>query len=356
MTISVLILAEFDPVSVCALHRDAIRGYAAAHGLSRAIDIRLAVATAYTPEHRDADWVGSYATGTAKVVGGDPIMDFVTNHTDPAMVDFAESADIIQVCPAIGQPWASYPDTPPGSLNDTPHATYFNVQWDRILRGKKHKVAYFHGSRTTWAYRDAYARFFRDAGYVLATSTLDYATLMPAAYLPPPVSPRPEMAGRAPLRADDDPLIVSHTPSDPSNCSTAEFLAMCSRLGIVARYKTMRPFHEVMTAKRESHAYFDHLRGSYSVNTLEGMAVGCVPLVGLTPACRDFLATEGMGAFPGPEIVTASDLGRALAGLSASPEGTRAYQERAHRWVHEQYASDKIAQRLIKFYQGVLDR
>lgn len=344
----VFALAEFDPASVVLSHRDALR----LHG---GVDLRLAVHAAYTRRQRQADWTrvqfDHYDRKTDRT-------EYTEQPLDPAMLDFASEAEVFQIAPGIGQPWASEDQAPRyGTADEPPLSPYLGVVWKDCFAAAKTKVAFFHGSRCCWANRPSYANHYRQLGCTLATSTLDYAVELDATWLPPTVPGRwqrgtssPE--DRAPLRGDDDPLVVAHTPTDPSNCGTAEFMRLAASLGIVVQFVTNAPPEDAIAAKTASHAVYDHMRGSFSMNTLEGMALGCVPLVGVTERCWTRMGECGFDPLE-PRIADFNGLAAWLRQLRDSPALTRSLQESTWQYAREQFGAKHIAEHLTRFYEGV---
>lgn len=348
---AVFALSEFDPACVCLSHAKALRTSVAP---SRSVTYKLAAHVAYTQAQRDADWWRA-----ALKRAGAERTEYDEREVDMAMLAYADSADIVQIAPGIGQPWASDEgDLRPrmGTADDPPMAPYFGVaNWPELLM-RKPRVAFFHGSKNAWANRVAYADYYREKGYALAASTLDYAVAMDAAWLPPCVGAL-DAGASAPLRGDDDPLIVAHTPTDPSNCHTEEFMQIARSLGVIVRYVTPTAAcsspSEALRAKSSAHAVFDHLRGSFSSNTVEGMARGCVPLVGVSTPCAERLRREGVSAFA-PYVRDAGTLRSALITLRDDPSLTRVLQVQARQWVQTYLGTEAISARLTRFYEGLV--
>ena len=346
----ILALADFDPAGVVLSHRDALRA------CCPDIDFRVALHTAYTPRQRGADWVGASLQGCDAqgrefyAPGGGDL---------PALLEFAYSADVIQIHPGIGQPWADQPEhfLPE---RDPPVAPYFGRKdWPEIIGGSRarHLVAFFHGSVHARANIEGYRQ--RYAGLHFAASTLDYAVDLDAAYLPPAL-PLPAVA--APLRADDDPLIVAHTPTNPSIASTEIFLAAARAAGVVVNYASRRSHEEALAAKQRSHMTFDHLRGTFSVNSLEAASLGSIPLVALAESGRVRGHVEGLwgNAPPWPQLQPGLEGERALPKLLRTladdygfPGATRTGQELVRAWFTEHFTPAPIAARLERFYRGL---
>lgn len=377
----VLAIAEFDPAGVILGHRDALRRHAPG------LDFRVALHSAYTERHAAADWVFERAVSHNLLGGGaranpsigHPCANFGPSGCDlSGLVEFARSADVVQFHPGIGQPWADKLEVfGPAARLDPPWAAYFGLAWDRSgLRGDPSKryvfplstrlpafVAYFHGSTNAWHHRHAYAKEYGSWSAGLATSTLDYADGLsgalgtrPAIYLPPAIE-LPLLA--APPRASDDPLIVAHCPTNPGISSTKEFFGLARKLGVVVRYGHQISPQEVMRIKAECNAGFDHLRGSFSVNTLENCALGLAPLCGLKWPYALRLEEEGIAEPPWwgltehNALLDLDDLEVALARLAADPSLTCSRQFRARGWVGRFFSNEAVAKRLVNFYGGL---
>ena len=363
MTTRILVIAEFDPCGVCLSHRDAVRAWCDAHP-GHDIDIRVALNVAATPRQRDADWVflefQGVAADTHEFSYGKPCPE----EKIESIIDFARKADILQVCPGIGSPWASDPGSAhaPGMPGDFPKVNYFDRGvWEEIVTQAKVKVAYIHGSRNAWAHRREYAAFY-GKDHRLATSTLDYTFEMSAAYLPPAPGveitngvPAIALGSQSELRSDDDPLIVAHTPTDPANCSTEFFMKACRELGINVSYMPGYGDHEeCLAVKRGAFAGFDHLRGSFSVNHLENCMLGLASLVGLKPEYALCLAVNGFGVMPSLGVVDQASLYRALKALRDSPSLTREHQNACFTWAWNNYSMARIGERMADFYTMLL--
>lgn len=343
MSLRVLIVADFDPAGVCLSHRNALRQ------VHPEVDIRVALHTCYGPMHEGADYKFLSFRGISEKGQGIFEETCSKEKVDELMV-FARSADVIQVCPGIGQPWGGKREGPADNMANPPTVWYFERDWKEILKNAPARVAYFHGSVHTWTHLEEYRALYTRLGYILSTSTLDYACEMPAAYLPPYIDAG-SYGERAALRHSDDPLVVAHTPTDPSIASTAEFLALAKRLGISVIHREQVPHAQSIEAKRNAHAVFDHLRGSFSVNTLEACALGCAPLVGLKRRYADRLMDEGFDDFPG-WVEDLKDLEVKLIRLRDDPEATRDLQHAAYKWVRQNLNASIIGERMFSFYSG----
>jgi hypothetical protein len=324
----ILAIAEFDAAGVLTGHREALRALG--------VDYRIAVIDEYGYRSDLAhDW--PHADGS---IGG--------------LREFAEEADILQFHPAIGQPWSST-DTSP-HFHDGENEGLFGIDWTVI---PARRVSLFHGSRNAWANAPTYAAHWKKRGHAIWATTLDYVIAMGADYAPPAIFLPP--GARAPLRGNDDPLIVAHSPTDPSLCHTEEFRAIARTMdGIVIDYMNRRPHAEVMRRKRQAHAGFDHLRGAFSVNTLENCALGLVPLVGVRADVILRLHREGFGGanlgFQGSVLFQVRDvatLQRMLRKHVEEPAYTRSIQDCAYTWFEDCWRPEIIGARLKRMYEGL---
>lgn len=336
-----LIVGEFDPAGVGLGHRDALR--------RQGWDARVASEFVYTQRQADADW---YTLRWSFDGGG---------RWHPQMFDrdalfaFAEECDVIQVCPGLAQPWADSPEVfLPVERRDAPASPRFDVVDWTVLAPKAARVAYFHGSVTAWVNRALYREWYTGRGYTLAASTLDYACDLPAVYLPPVQDPVWPVAS---FRDDRHDLMVVHCPTNPAVNHTAEIKDACGRTGVSLRIHHRMPHEVVMRAKALAHVGFDHLRGSFSVNTLENAAARLVTLVGMEPRYAERLAVEGFKPLPqvlSHPLVTPADLAVALAMLKDDPSLTRRLQAECWAWA-EQFESGRIGARLNAFYSHLLE-
>lgn len=311
----ILAVTEFPAASVNGSHRAALR--------SIGIDYRIATRTAYM--RCEVDWcldVG-YIDG---------------------MKEFAEAADLIQFHPAIGQPW-SYQDMTP-RYEPVERLPFGNItRWPDVPR-----IYYFHGSRNAAANIEKYREYYSGRGDIWA-STVDYAYKMQAYYAPPCFDY--SQYQRAPLRTDDCPLVVCHTPTDPGNCHTDVFkAAFYNKSDVIPVFGTGKPHIHTMAMKARCHAGFDHLRGGYSVNTLENCALGLVPLCAMPKELVEL--AEYYGGRPLPSIWqqqidrdTIADIVRTLA---ADPGLTRRYQQEAYDWQRHVFDPKRVAELLAAEY------
>ncbi len=341
----ILSVGEFDAASVSLGHRTALKAVG--------IDYRVAIQRALTVRQFEADWVAEEFTRWETTPQGNRGVVERVDHDVSTLRAFAEEADVIQFYPGVGNgrgQWADRADVWAPRIGwDPPEVPCFGIEWGKIAK-RARRVAYFHGSVNTWAHRVQYREHYQKLGWALASSTVDYAVELGTAYLPPAL----EVPGEPSLlRTEDDPLIVAHTPTNPAIASTEDFLRAARGAGVVVRMAHRRPHAEVMGLKKTCNAGFDHLRGSFSVNTLENCAMGLVPLVGLRPEYAERLRHERIPRPPGPAVETLEDLQRALQTLSEDVAVTREYQEAARAWFLRHFTPMMAAPRLRAFYEGL---
>lgn len=335
--IRVLSLGEFPPASDEIGHRDILA--------DSDIDYRVAIQHAYVPRHLAADWIASaLCYGAVGQLKGD-VAD---------LVDFARTADIIQVTPGIGQPWADTGVAPRAELNP-PWIRYFGLDWVKIVAGARARVAYFHGSYNTAVHTVAYAKMYRDAGWTLAASTLDYSCWMDAFYIPPTIDAEILASRIASPRGNDDPLIIAHTPTNPAVCNTQEIKTITAQLGVPLSFITRAPHKVALRAKLRASAGFDHLRGSFSVNTIENTALGLVALFGLREDCAQRFSSNGYICCPGQRIESIVELQDAIIALRDDPPLTRFLQEAWYSWAHTNFSARAMRFRLETFYHSLME-
>jgi hypothetical protein len=318
--LKVLAVTEFDAVGVLAGWKRAV---------APEVDLRIAVHKQFA-RHGDIladDWV----------LG--PKCHF------PSLWDFARRADVIQFHPAIGQPW-SVESLAPRFGMDADTLPYGPIEWARI---DKPKIALFHGSRNAAANAEIYSVAYRKRGMHIWATTLDYVARMAATYTPPILPPD---FTSAKLRQDHEPLIVAHAPTDPENCQTRPFIDLCARLGTVVKLLVNQSHAEVLATKAKCNAGFDHLRGAFSINTLENARAGLVTLVGLKPEFMGGLSQIGATA-PVPALSTLEELEQALINLESDPERTRIGQRNAALWFTNFFTPWKLGPRLVELYKEV---
>ena len=309
----ILAVMEFPPASVPATHQKILR--------SLGIDYRIATKTAYMKT--EVDWC----------------LD--VDYTE-GLKEFAAQADIIQFHPSIGQPW-SYQDLAP-RFEEPEKEPFGPIEgWPDVP-----KIYYFHGSRNAEANAQAYKDHYGHRGHIWA-STLDYVEWMDAFYAPPTFDYTALKA--APLRQDDDELIIVQSPTDPENCHTKEFIETCRYLGVMYRLMHRKPHSLVMDVKAQCNMGFDHMRGAFSVNTLENCALGLVPLVGLTETRTAML--EELTGRASPFYPMTTQLEQAISHFIENPKTTRLYQLEARRWAFEVMDPTWWGERMRRQYETI---
>jgi hypothetical protein len=305
------------------------------------IDYRYAVRDVYRDEGLDADWIWSRRD-----------CDF------GSLRDFAAAADVHVVCPAIGQPWSyqcnqfhafrELDEFGPGSP----------IRFD-FMPARIRRIALFHGSYLLQPTAEQYADLYRNRGYTIAATTLDYVRRMGAVYLPPLVSLEDVVGDRAyrfePARPrqDGEPLRVIHAPTNEM-CQWQEVGPMIRNLGLEPGVMVCRaaPHPVCMAYKSKAHAGYDHLRGAFSINSVENAALGLVNLVGLRAEYREWMRANGWEPPDWPRIETAGDVHDTLLRLRDSAEETRRWQERGRRWYCDHFSPEAIAGRVAEAYTG----
>jgi hypothetical protein len=343
----VLITGGFDPAGVCLGHRDVLRDLG--------FDARVALDVAYTRRQLDADWVKVVLPSAyLSEMLDDLVIEQWRNHE--GLLDFAKAADVIQVSPGINHVWnqANPSKTmldlhlpPAGKLGED-----FGIKdWLDVNRNAS-RVAFFHGSLRTWEHREEYNKHYRNLGYTLAASTLDYACEMDAVYLPPIVCN--SMPPLALPRRKGDPLIVIHTPTDREASQTKALVAVCRDLDIEIRIFEHKDHQTILREKCLGNVGFDHMRGSFSVNHLENCQAGLAALVGLKPQYRERMLAEGFSEMPLVDprrpVLDQDSLRHSLQILKDSADMTQAMQYACTRWVYGNFDIEKTSRRLHLFY------
>lgn len=352
--IRVLAVGPFDPAGVVIGHADALHAQP-----NPAVRIDVALDTAYAEVHEGARWCAS----TSRFLGSElarvaaPSVEAQREELRAAI----DVADVIQIHPGIGQPWGDALGTAPRwrTHDDDGHGNAFGLDWPKLLaehtRRGKPVVAFFHGSVHTRANASAYMRDTVERGFVRATSTIDYATDLCAAYLPPTLADRPE---RAPHRGEHDPLVVAHTPTNPGIASTLDFRAAARKLGLPVHYVYRREHAASLDAKARAHATFDHLRGCFSVNALEAARVGSIPIFFLPDALAEALDARGFDAPPARVFEsTATSLERTLRTLRDDRLLCGDLQAWARLWWLRNFSQrpdSRAVAALVDFYRSIV--
>ena len=311
----VLALAEFDPAGVVLSHRDALRAIG-----SGVVEIKVALEHAFTPRHRDADWLGD------RGVNGDSGEELEALH---------EWADVVQIHPGISQA---------SGLSDLEYR-HAGVLVGAGLANKP-VVRFVHGSKRMWGLLDGCA----PTQERYAASTLDYATRLGCAWLPPWL---PNVFGRVPLRGAGEDMVIAHCPTDPANCGTEELIAWVRERYPRAclNYCHRKPWQASIETKLVSNALFDHARGSFSVNTLEGCMLGldthCVLL-------QEYAETgRAQGMIGNPFASSAGMVWAAMDVSLANREHSRRRQAGCRIWFEENFGLMNTVGRLERFYREI---
>lgn len=321
----ILVVGDFDPCGVHLGHRKYLRDLG--------VDYRIAVREAYREDAKQADyWIERPIRKKGEFA---------------EMRWFARDADVIQFLPSIGQPW-SFQESETRFGRDADENPFDGIDWSDKDFSKPLKVFFFHGSRNALGSLKEHREYYGRRGPLLA-STIDYSYELGAEYIPTIVDFRHEPR----YREDAEALRVVHSPTDPSICNSEEFLGLCSGLKIKVTYLTGRSHESVLMNKRSHHAGFDHLRGAFSVNSLENAAFGMVNLVGVKPRYLDLLGSLGI-SLPWPAIETMGDVGAWLERLRDDPSLTREWQRRASEWVSSEWSPERLAARIVSVYERIL--
>jgi hypothetical protein len=316
--VKILTVAEFDPAGYHLRHREALR--------RQGVDYRLAVHAVYRPEGKAADWI------------------LGEKGREGALRAFAEQADVVQFCPSIGQPW-SFSGTDP-RFDDADFVPYGSIDWPTL--NLRRRVALFHGSLNAAANAERYAAHYKEHGFTVAATTIDYAHRMGATYLPAIVDLRGHE--RAGLRMDREPLRIVHTPTDFRACSSHEFVEVAASAGLNVTVVHNSQHGVVLAAKVRAHAGFDHLRGCFSINSLENAALGLVNVVGVKDEYRHVL---GDVTLPWPTVRTMGDVRDTLLDLREDAALCRHWQEKARTWAQTEWHPDVVAKRVIAAYEAL---
>lgn len=253
-----------------------------------------------------------------------------------SLKDFAASADLVVHCPVIGQNWSFTL----GERVHPPGEDIFPVELEA-----RRRAYLFHGSMNL-AYNVAeYTRLYRETGVPILCTTLDYVMRMEGDYVPSIV----DVQGRAPLRDDD--LRVVHATTDERMTATQEFVSACKRLGIRADVISGVSHPECIATKKRYNAGFDHIRGSFSVNSLENAALGLVNLVGTTRNVRSWLKDKWDILLPWPGVETMTDVSRELVRHKDNKNLTRDMQDMAADWFSKAWNPQITAGRIIEAYE-----
>ncbi len=345
----ILAVAAFDPASVIQSHRDLMR--AAGH------DFRLAVVRAYTPRQLGADWVMSWLEQTFR--GSGRVLQLAQTNEDKRHIGdlkaFIREADLIQVHLGIGMGDGDWASMGSGFVPvEDELATLWQLLGIHPTLARKPDVAFFHGSTNTWVNRGYYHNWCHDHEVKMAASTALYAGEWAGAKYLPPLVQLPAELELADRRTDEQPLMVAHTPTDVYACSTDDFLELSKQVPFLPRFGMSISHKQVWELKRQCHAGFDHLRGDFSVNTLENAALGLVPLFGLSHKAEHTLKAAGISLPPLHQLFALRDLKglhNVTSHLQADPTMTRHMQEASNTWFTEFFNPNAITRRLLEFYR-----
>jgi hypothetical protein len=313
----ILYLSDFDPAGVMIAQRDALR-------------------------IAKPDWEVRVALRKSYYHKSDPDTEL---HGKP---------NVIVLCPGIG----SGSTSSIGNDEFTFHPEF--SPWIGELRKQfkdSREVFYIHGSKQTQSFLTEYRLGLK--GGIVAASTLDYAVDLDCHWLPPVVDSRG--LGRAELHQAGKPLSIAHSPSDPTVCHTREFLYAAITQGVSVHYISGKPHHIAMSLKRNSPVGFDHLRGTFSVNTIEFAALGMVPLFGLSPDVADRMRLEGLTLPPirlwyrDVDVSLEDNLQKQIRILRDTPNLVQAAQGEAFEWYQQNFAPDKVVPRIVNFFESVMD-
>jgi hypothetical protein len=297
----VLVVGAFDP---CAVHLRQ-RKWLAPLG----IEIKIAVREKYWAEHDAVDWV------------------LPADHD--AVAEYARRADLLVYLPAISQPWSS-------AGGERVHEVQpFQANAALFL---------FHGSVNAAANMQHYAEHYGRLGTVAAT-TLDYVAGMGCEFVPSIV----DVTAKAALRQPGEALRVIHAPSDPRVCRTSEFRHVAQGR-CQLQYMNDASHAEVIKRKAMAHAGYDHLRGAFSINSLENAAIGLVNLVGMSDEAT--AAGERLGVLPDwPKVKTMDDVRYWLERLDKDPRETSQWQMRGYEWFQQNWHPAQVAERIAGVYR-----
>ncbi len=312
----ILSVGQFDPCCFHLRHKKYLT--------ELGIDLRLAVERVYWDAGNGADYILGRADDEAQCL------------------EFAKQADIIQFSPVIDQEW-SYQTTDPVLHGDIDERPFGDIVWSQMpgLR-----VACFHGSVNALPNAELYARHFRSKAMAIAATSLNYVGAMNATYLPPIV----DVAGQA-SRRKNEILKLIHSPTNRDACGTTAFLDAVKRIPVRVTVSTGKTHAETVRAKTLQHAGYDHMRGDFSINSLENAALGLANIVAVTPQNRRLLKKLHGVTLPWPEIETLSDAAEAVNMLATNRVKTIEYQTKALSWFRDEWEPRKVAARVAAAYR-----
>lgn len=317
----VLAIAEFDPAGVLCGWREALRA------CGSDVELRVALRRCYTPQHLRADWHGPL------VPWGDPPP--VTLAGLDGLRTMIRESDLVVLNPGLGWPWSG--DDKAGFVSPAEEFTW-------LPAGHDHPCAYIiHGSRATWAHRMRYAV----VGQAIAATTLDYAATLHAWYIPPALF---DVWGVAPERTADMPVSILQSATDPAICHTDALREWCASRGINLTLLRNHPHPVAMSHKLGATIGFDHLRGSFSVNTAEFALLGVAPVCLLRHEYRR--DHDVLGDLPPTIASHERDVWAAMDRLVLDWQWHRDVQRQARRWARQLFSPLAVAARLESFFRS----
>lgn len=319
----VLYVGEFDPCGV------ALRQYKWLPKAS-SVAVDIAVRDVFWPECREVDWWLRSPASTA-----------IDRETLTAGL---MGCDLLVYCPSIAYEWSTDPEAGVVPFAEDWDTTTDALPWVEPRR----KLALFHGSGNLSAHAERYAEQYRDAGWYIAATTLDYAHRMSCAFMPSIVDVG---SRRAPLREDGERLRIVHCPTDTKLCSSEAFAVGANRLGIKPLIAHGQEHQLVLDGKACCHAGYDHVRGAFSINSLENAALGLANLVAVKPAYREWLAKHFDSEPLWPAIEDMDDVMRELERMRDSESSTRKWQELGRKWFDTCWNPALTASRVASIYQ-----
>jgi len=319
----VLIVGEFDPTGYALRYRD---------WLGRiGVEVKTAVRDIWRAEWAGHDWI----VGQGQTQG---------------LREYAASCDVVILCPVIGQVWSCRE----GEFHAHPEPDedgMFPIDWGAV----KHKVVLCHGSAILHQHAERYADLYRGKGWTVAATTLDYRQRMDALYLRPVV----DLEGCAPaeLRLPGAMLMVVHTPTAMNEglYFSRAFVEMAGRLqGVTPAVFSGMSHRKILRIKAGFDAAFDHLRGSFSINSLENAGLGLVNLVGLRPEYREWMRAN-LGTAPDwPHVENMGDVHDWIVRLRDDVKQCRRWQERGRRWFLEHWQPLDVARDVAKTLETIV--
>lgn len=312
---NILVLGEFDPCCVSARWK---------RFLASDIRVSIAVRRAYWDEGR---------TSADVLAETDP---------DPWLVRrLAADADLLVVLPAIGPNSQSAGPPRLESLDDLcPGWQAMGVP----------KLALFHGSRLLSHDPAGWARIYREAGCAIAATTTDYALSMGATYLPSLV----DVGSRQAQLLEDLPPTLCTSTTDEKLSQEQLAIQVFLSCGVRIERIRNRGHSECLDIKARCHGGYDHLRGTFSINSLENMALGLVNVVRLTGEGRRFLLDDMDVRFPVPELGSMSEAATYVRLLAGDARSWSSTQWANRKWFEDNWSLSRIAGVLAERLRRIL--